>query len=145
MGNLKHSHLIVQELKTPHFSPDKVAEYAKFATRVLWMDNNVVDGAFQMNCAWYIKPNSHISLAHTHTTDEIIGFFGSNPDDPYKLGAEIEFWLEDEKYILTKSSLIFVPEGLKHCPLITKRVDSPIFHFSILKDGVYKAIKNNQQ
>jgi hypothetical protein len=66
------------------------------------MDDKVVDGAFQMNCSWYFRPPATQMLkgsAHTHDSDEMIGFFGSNPQDPYDLGGEIEFWLEDEKHV----------------------------------------------
>jgi hypothetical protein len=82
---------------------------------------------------------------HTHDADEIIGFFGNNPQDPYDLGGEIEFWLEDEKHILTKSCLIFVPRGMKHCPLILRRVDRPIFHFTTVTSGQYELIKEEKK
>jgi hypothetical protein len=55
------------------------------------------------------------------------------------LGGEVEFWLEDEKYLLTKSCLIFAPKGLKHCPLRVIRVDRPIFHFTVVTGGEYVA------
>jgi hypothetical protein len=94
-----------------------------------------------MNTAWYLKSSTMVeNIAHTHDTDEIIGFFGNNPKDPYDLGGEIEIWLEDEKYILTKSCLIFVPKGMKHCPLVIRKVDRPIFHFTTVTEGQY--IKN---
>ncbi|GAH85868.1 unnamed protein product, partial [marine sediment metagenome] len=54
-------------------------------------------GAFHMNTSWFLKPATTLeATSHTHDTDEIIGFFGSNPQDPYDLGGEIEIWLEDE-------------------------------------------------
>ena len=91
-----------------------------------------------MNTAWYLKASTTTeSEAHTHDSDEIIGFFGNNPEDPYDLGGEIEFWLEDEKHIITRSCLLFVPAGMKHCPLILRRVDRPIFHFTIVTGGQY--------
>ena len=31
--------------------------------------------------------------------------------------------------------MVFIPAGLKHCPLILKRVDKPIFHFSVVTSG----------
>ena len=138
MADSKYGKHIVTELKTPQFTPEAVARYAAFATRILWMDDKVVEGAFQLNCSWYRKPNDYMSEGHTHDCDEIIGFFGSNPDDPYDLGAEIEFWLEDEKHVLTRSCLIFVPKGMKHCPLILRRVDRPVFHFSTVTNGRYE-------
>ena len=138
MSESKYGKYIVTELKTD-FSDEFNAEYAKWATRVLWMDNKVVEGAFQMNISWYLRPQTGQQplQAHTHEPDEIIGFFGNNSEDPYDLGGEIEFWLEDEKHIITRSSLIFVPGGMKHCPLILRRVDRPIFHFSTVTSGQY--------
>jgi quercetin dioxygenase-like cupin family protein len=138
MSASKYGKYIVTELKTD-FSEEFNAEYAKWATRVLWMDNKVVEGAFQMNISWYLRPQTGQQplQAHTHDPDEIIGFFGNNSENPYDLGGEIEFWLEDEKHIITRSSLIFVPGGMKHCPLILRRVDRPIFHFSTVTSGQY--------
>jgi hypothetical protein len=44
----------------------------------------------------------------------------------------------EEKHILTKSCLVFVPKGLKHCPFIVRRVDRPIFHFTSGPTGIYR-------
>jgi hypothetical protein len=145
MAESKYGKYIVTDLKSPN-PPEYEAEYSKWAKRILWMDNNVVDGAFQMNCAWYLRPPTPVpdwmKGSHAHDAAEIIGFFGSNPDDPYDLGAEVEFWLEDEQHILTRSCMIFVPGGMRHCPLKIRRVDRPIFHFSTVTSGQYKFSKD---
>jgi hypothetical protein len=133
----KYGKYVVTELKTPDFRPEFVANYKKFATRILWMDSNNVPGAFQMNCSWYLHPNTHGAEAHQHDVDEIIGFFSNDSTRPYDLGGEIELWLENEKFIITKSSMVFLPAGMKHCPLIIRRVDRPIFHFSTVTGGSY--------
>ena len=141
----KYGQFVVTELRTPQrFTPEFNAAYAKWARRILWMDENVAEGAFQMNCSWYMHPNppgSAETFAHTHDADEIIGFFGADYRDPYKLNAEIEFWLEDEMYLITTSAMIFVPRGMKHCPLILRRVDSPVFHFTTVTSGRYNYIR----
>ena len=130
---------VVTELKTPaNFKPEFAAEYKTFATRVLWMDKNVVPGAFQMNVSWYCKPKAHAPVAHNHKADEIIGFFGGDYKDPYNLNGEVEMWLEDQKFMLTKSTYLFAPSGMNHCPLIIHRADRPIFHFSIVTSGTYE-------
>ena len=138
MPGSKYGKFIVTDLKTD-FSEAHNAQYAKWATRVLWIDEKVVEGAFQMNVSWYLKPQTGQQPlgAHTHDAGEIIGFFGSNHEDPHDLGGEVEFWLEDEKHIITKSCLIFVPPGMKHCPLVLTRVERPIFHFSTVTSGRY--------
>jgi hypothetical protein len=56
----------------------------------------------------------------------------------YDLGGESEFWLEDENYMLTKSCIIYVPGGMKHCPIVFKRIDRPIFHFLTVTGGEYR-------
>ncbi len=40
--------------------------------------------------------------------------------------------------VFTRSCLIFVPPGVKHCPLLIRRVDRPIFHFSTVTSGRYE-------
>ncbi len=137
---------IIQELQDPNLgSPDFQEMYKKFSNRILWIDNNVLEGAFQMNTAWYyaVPPVSPVFDEHVHDHDELIGFFGSNPEDPYDLGAELEAGINGEMHKITKSSLIFVPGGMKHMPLSINRVDRPVFHFSIVLnseygDGAYK-------
>jgi hypothetical protein len=57
MDNTKYGKHIVSTLKTPaRFTPEFNAGYARWAQRILWIDKDVVDGAFQMNCSWYLKP-----------------------------------------------------------------------------------------
>jgi hypothetical protein len=143
MSENKNEKYIVTELKTPPTSPEAAARYAQFAKRILWLDDNVVPGAFQMNCSWYLRPAPGITEPHTHEYDEIIGFFGSDSDDPNNLYGEVEMWLEDEQYFLTQSCMIFVPAGMPHCPLILRRVERPIFHYTTVNGGQYRVIKDS--
>ncbi len=131
MPKLKYNKYVVQELKAP-FTPEEAANYALFAKRILWIDDKVVPGSFQMNCSWYMKPQPKGPPPHTHDVDEIVGFFGNDPDDPYNLHGEVEFWLGDQKQVINKTAMVFIPAGLKHSPLILKRCDKPIFHFSVI-------------
>jgi len=68
-----------------------------------------------------------------HTSDEIFIFAGTDPDDITDLGGEVEFWLgageEAEKLTITKSSFVWVPAGLVHCPIVYRRVDRPFMQF----------------
>jgi hypothetical protein len=136
MSTSKYSKYIIQQLKAP-FSAEVNAAYSKVATRKLWMDENVVPGAFQMSFSWYRKPFLQGPPPHTHEADEILGFFG---DDPNNLHGEVEMWMGDQKNMLTKSTLLFAPSGMSHCPLIIHRVNRPIFHFSVVIGGTYRSI-----
>lgn len=114
--------------------------YDKFSHRVAWIDGDVVPGAFQMNTAWYsqVPERDPIFLEHMHEdADELIGFIGSDPDNPNDLGGEIEFTINGEAHLLTKSSIIFAPAGLPHNPMRILRVDRPIFHFSVVTTKKY--------
>jgi hypothetical protein len=140
MAELKYQKYILTDLKTPEHvqEKDKAAGYAERATRILWLEDEVIKGAFSVICSWYWRATDEASTpAHTHDFDEVIGFFGSDPQNPSDLGGEVEFWLEDEKYILKKSCLIFAPKGLKHCPLRVTRVDRPIFFLAAGISGKY--------
>lgn len=137
MAESKYGKYIITELNAP-FDAAAATAYAQWATRILWIDDKVVPGAFQMNVSWYRKPNDTLMAApHRHDCDELIGFLGSNPDEPKDMGGEVEFRLEDEKHVITQSCLIFVPKGMKRSPLIITRVDRPILHFSIVMSGRY--------
>ena len=132
--------LIVQELKDPNMgTPEFQAMYKKFANRILWIDNNVVDGAFQMNTAWYfsVPEKDPVFDEHVHEYDELIGFYGSNPDDPYDLGADMEVTIDGDVHKLTRTSMIFLPANIPHMPLRILKVDRPVFHFSIVLNPEY--------
>ena len=117
------------------------AEYMQRATKVLWMDGENTPGAFNVNVTWLWKATPaefNHDDAHKHDYDEVIGFFGSDINDPYDLNSEIEFWLDDEQYVLTKSTLFFIPTGLTHCPLRVLSVSKPVFHFTTVMSGSYE-------
>jgi hypothetical protein len=103
-------------------------------TPVMWLDSKIMPGAFYVESVWIwpeCASERNVAKAHTHPFDEIVTFFGTNWDDPHDLCGEIELWLEDEKFVMTKNFLAFIPAGMKHCPLIVRRVDRPIFHFNV--------------
>jgi hypothetical protein len=140
MAELKTSKYIVQDLHEPQMGTEEFrAMYNRFAKRILWIDGDVVDGAFQMNTSWYfrIPETNPIFETHAHDCDELIGFIGSDPNHPEDLGGELEVWLDGEHHVLTRSSMIFVPANMPHMPVKFNRVDRPIFHFSVVMNTHY--------
>ena len=71
--------------------------------------------------AWHDKD------PHTHPSDEVLLFVGLDAENPEYLGAEIEIAMgeEQEIHIFDTSTLVVVPKGFVHCPLITRKVDRP--------------------
>jgi hypothetical protein len=143
VAELKHAKYIVTGEKLKHDM--KLPEYRigalkaqqrppEQSTRVMWLDDTVIPGAFYTECVWFLPGMASEEPTvgpHSHSFPEIITFFGTDSNDMHDLGGEVELWLEDEKIVMTRSFLAFVPAGMKHCPLIIRRVDRPIFHFTV--------------
>jgi hypothetical protein len=113
------------------------AEGAARMTRLLWLDGEMLKGAFYMDFVWYLAVSESGPGPHTHDFDEVLGFLGSNPQKPRELGGEMELWIENEKYLLTNTCLVFVPRGVKHCPLIARKVTAPFIHFTAGNGSTY--------
>ena len=138
----KYGGQIVQELTERVTVSNPFNEiYKKWGSRILYMDSQVVPGAFQMNTTWYVNAPEFRPLPghgeHAHDFDELVGFLGSNPEDKYDLGGIIEIGINGELHRLTKSSIIFMPAGMKHLPLSIIELHRPILHFSISMSPAY--------
>jgi hypothetical protein len=137
MAELKYQKYIITEAKAPESIPSYRHESAEVSspgmTRLASLGEDGLPGAPHLGCMWFLPRPRNISEkpgveAHTHNFDEILGFYGCDPYDPSDLNGEVEFWIEDEKYLLTKSCIIYIPKGIKHCPLFIRRLDKPLFH-----------------
>jgi quercetin dioxygenase-like cupin family protein len=138
----KYDKYFFRDFEAPEVSPEseKQMEEARQksssaveATRLININTTRLEGAPYMDFAWLWKGASkdYIESEHVHDFDEFIGFIGTRgQQDPHGLGGEIEFWLGGEKYMLTQSCLIYIPKGLKHCPIRFTRIDTPILFFS---------------
>ena len=121
---------IVEAPWTPQFADTE-------GRRLISLDSDVVKGGFYMETAWFFPgkwPESKGEIgtvkAHTHDFDEAVAYVGTNPDDPYDLGGEIELWIDGKQNIIDRSFIAFIPAGVEHCPLTIRRIDRPIFHFT---------------
>jgi mannose-6-phosphate isomerase-like protein (cupin superfamily) len=105
--------------------------------QVMFLDNEAVKGAFYVETAWFWKATPPGPQTHVHDFDEVLAFFGTNPEDSHDLGGEVELWIDGEKHLITKSFIAFIPKGVKHCPLRVTKVDRPIFHFATSPMNTY--------
>lgn len=120
---------------------------------VIWMDGEVIPGSFYAEVTWMWPPSMPGQrprvitpemaqkmpgiLSHKHEFDEVLTMFGTNVADPGDLGGEIEFWLEDEQFMLTRSFLAYIPAGMTHCPLKMHWMERPIFHYTTGPGQIY--------
>ncbi len=70
---------------------------------------------------------------HSHPFEEIWCFIGGDQSNIKDFGAEVELYLgeEGEKHIVTSTTILEIPRGLVHMPLIFKKVDRPILFVNI--------------
>lgn len=140
MAELKYSKYIVTdpkpippELKAKFDAERKTRKSTIESTHLLSVDNSIVKDFFYVDCHWLWRGTAEdaVEEPHTHDFDEVIGFIGSNRQDPHDLGGEITIWLDNNKHVLTKSCLIFLPAGTLHCPILFNRIDKPVFFLTI--------------
>jgi quercetin dioxygenase-like cupin family protein len=98
----------------------------------LYVDQEVVPGAHYFMAASFLATTGHGAPPdeHTHEYDEYLVFLGTDHKKPDDLGGEVEFWMDGEKHIITKSTAVFVPAGVKHAPIYFKRIDTPIWYIA---------------
>ena len=135
MAETKYGKYIITELTKKFSSPHEENIRPEDQTEVLLLDNDVIKGAFLVNTVWFwperISNPAPDIPPHKHDFDEVLAMFGTNMEDPHDLCGELEVWLGDEKHIINKSCIIFLPKGLQHGPFKFTRLDRPVFHFGI--------------
>jgi len=150
MAEPKNSKYIITERKfdsrdaalPPGVDPASLTD-TRSHLKLIGLDDLVLKGSSYTEVVWMwpggpdVYPETAEPYSHAHEYDETIGFFGTDFEHPYELNGEIEFWIEDEKFLLTRSCLVFIPKGLYHCPLVINKVEKPIFHFSTGPGGAY--------
>jgi quercetin dioxygenase-like cupin family protein len=97
-------------------------------------------GAFYLETNMVLRPSTGgvQNKTHSHPFDEYLVFLGTDPDDIYELHGEVEFWIDGEKHLITKSCAVFVPADLEHCPLYMHRVDRPFMFITTGNSYGYK-------
>ena len=134
MGESVHGKYIVTKPKEKIVVPDWGGSLSQErSTRLMYLDSEVIEGAFYVECVWFWPTDEEDTSSpepHTHDYDEVITFFGTDPEDLNDLGAEIELWIDNEKNLMTESFLAFIPAGIVHCPLKILSIKRPVFHFA---------------
>lgn len=79
--------------------------------------------------------------AHKHDFAEVFIFVPCS-DDLKAYDAETELYLgeEGEKIIIDRTTAVYIPAGLVHCPIIHRRVGKPFFFVNCPVTSEYSAI-----
>ena len=109
--------------------------------------NGTVKGAFYLETNIVLRTGTIelVSKEHSHPFDEYLAFLGTDPDDQFNLGGEVEFWVGGEKHVITRTCAVFVPGGVEHCPLYFHRVDRPFMFVTTGNTLGYKYEGDNSE
>jgi hypothetical protein len=152
MNELKHADCLITDAKAvPHeiqTKYDKQREKGQSSletTHLLNVDGERIKDFFFVDCSWLWKGStqSPVEETHIHEFGEVIGFVGSSREDAHDLGGEIWIWLDGEKVVLNKSCLIFIPAGVRHCPVQINRIDKPTFFVTMAMVKKYSRLSVN--
>ncbi|MFH1647091.1 MAG: hypothetical protein ABID71_05365 [Chloroflexota bacterium] len=131
MARSKYGKYIIREPR------GTVEENGKVKWRGVRVDHDQLGADCHLLYAAVTEPYVMVDKPHVHDFTHFLCFFGSNPLDYYDFDAEVEFYLGGERHIIDATSVVSVPAGLTHCPLIFKRIGKPIMVMEIMLTGHY--------
>ena len=108
---------------------EKRSGFGSLPQTVVWTDDDVIKGSLLF---WAIRITPDrippVHGPHTHKDPELLVMLGTDPDDPWDLGAEIELCMgpEMESHIITKSTAVYIPADFLHCPIYYRNVRRPV-------------------
>lgn len=112
----------------------------------VFLDRDLVkeaDSWLDIMWIWDVPNPPDLLGAHSHPFDEIVLLIGSNPRDTKDFGgSEIEWFMGEgkdaERFLIDRTTMIYVPKGLVHGPLNFPKIVMPILNVAIgLKTGDY--------
>lgn len=116
-----------------------------FLTLILWLDGQKTAGAPYMETAWFKTPNMTGPAPHAHDDfDELIGFIGTDANNPTSLNGEVQMDIDGELVSVTESCVCYLPRGLMHSPILVPKLEKPLIHFSIGNGGDYARDGDNE-
>ncbi len=108
----------------------------------VWAHHNEYGSGTTLGYHCISEPGYAAERTHSHDNHELLCFLGGDPTNINDFGAEISICLgeELEEYIITSPTIISIPPGLKHCPLVVKKCIKPIVFLEISTTKEYKAM-----
>jgi hypothetical protein len=108
------------------------------STRLLHLEDDMASGSFYVDFVWIWEGNGGAPAPeHTHEWVELIAMAGADPEHAHDLGGTMSIVLGDETHMITRSSLVCIPAGLKHCPWKFIGIKKPTLVFTAGPAGTY--------
>ena len=97
--------------------------------------DDIINGTeINMGAVWMTGPweEREVYKPHWHDSPELMAWLGTDPENPRALGGEVEFWMEDEKFFISKTCAVYLPKGVQHNPMFPRKVDRPFLWVTCL-------------
>jgi hypothetical protein len=94
---------------------------------------------FTIRWHYITAPYTMEEKPHAHDFDQFSLFIGGNPMNIRDFGAEVELYMGEEgiKHVINTTTVVHIPKGMVHGPLIYKKVDRPIMFINVPQTAVY--------
>jgi hypothetical protein len=105
----------------------------------IWAHHNEYKSGISLGYHCIATPYD-VRMNHAHDFHETLAFLSGDPKNPKELGAEVTVCLGDEKEKLTFNTptIISMPPGLKHCPLLVDKVTKPVVFLEVSATTEFK-------
>ena len=148
MAESKYGKYIISDPKIENvaFHPNSIPVKGVTFPDEIFLDEDLVGGSKMIiDIGWRFEvPNPDpVEWTHSHDFDEALCFIGTDPENPKDLGGEIEFTIGDEVHTFDKTTVIYIPKDLDHCPFIHKRVDRPFLLVVVGLAGKYPSAEED--
>ena len=115
----------IQSMRAHQAHPEVVHPIVGYTSDASYSSHNFV-------ITWWpiTQPFEMVSETHYHDFEQCLMFFGGDVRNMLDLGGEVELTLGEqdgalEKFVFTTATIVHIRAGLRHGPLIFKKVNDP--------------------
>jgi len=117
------------------FSGSDRVEDGEHGVTLAVVDQQAVKSSYGCLISWLYPRETPYGThpAHIHENAEYLIQVGTNVDNPFDLGSEIELCMGKEmgKHTITRPTVVYVPPGFIHSPWTIKKVNQPFIFMQI--------------
>lgn len=120
-------------VRKPVYEQDERVGEGRHPTMTFMASSQAAEAHYGVTFGWVFEapgPGTH-AFETAHTFDEILLHLGGDPENPLDLGGEIEYDVGGQRLMINGTSTCWVPKGLRHGPLLWKKVQHPHLHMAI--------------
>jgi hypothetical protein len=98
----------------------------------IWAHHDEFSAGISLGYHCIVTPYD-VRFSHAHNNHENLCFLSGDPNKPGELGADVEVYLgeEKEKNTFNTPTILSMPPGLKHCPLLVHNITKPVIFLEV--------------